>query len=103
MSPFLVALGRLLGLGTLLSVTLGVKRRYKVLLLGVLLSSLVFDGIFIISGLVVGAKTSVKPIEMLLFSLIGLTGLYIIVFIARHLVRLIKAFMINRRRAKMPG
>jgi len=90
-SPFSIALGRLLGLGTPLTVTLGIKRQYKVLFLGVLLSSLVFDGIFIILGLVVGANALVKPTEMILFSLIGLTGLYVVVFAIRQASRFIKS------------
>jgi membrane-associated protein len=95
-SPFSIALGRLLGLGTPLTVTLGVKRQYKALFLGVLLSSLVFDGIFIILGLVVGANTLVKPTEMILFSLIGLTGLYVVIFAIRQASRFIKSRWITR-------
>ena len=96
MSPFSIALGRLLGLGTPLTVTLGVKRQYKVLFLGVLLSSLVFDGIFIVLGLVVGANTLVKPTEMILFSLVGLTGLYVVIFVIRQTSRFIKSRWIAR-------
>ena len=60
-SPFTIALGRLLGLGTPLTVVLGVKKQYRILFLGVLLSSIIFDGIFLIVGAVVGANTMVKP------------------------------------------
>jgi len=96
MSPFPIALGRLIGLGTPLTVFLGVKKQYKMLFLGVLLSSLVFDGIFIIFGLVVGANTMLKPTEMLLFSLIGLTGLYVVIFVIRQTSRFIKSRWIAR-------
>ena len=95
-SPFTIALGRLLGLATPLTVFLGVKKRYKVLFLAVILSSLIFDGIFLIVGTVVGAHTSVKPPEMILFSLIGLTVFYLIVFSIRQISKYAKARLLAR-------
>jgi hypothetical protein len=81
----------LIGLGTPLTVLLGVKKHYKELFVGVLLSSMVFDGIFLIVGLTVGTHTMVKPAEMILFSLIGLTVFYLIVFAIRQVSRYTKA------------
>ena len=95
-SPFTIALGRLLGLGTPLTVFLGVKNKYRVLFLGVVISSIIFDGIFMIVGIVVGANTMVKPEEMLLFSLIGLTIFYLIVFSIRQISKYAKARMLAR-------
>ena len=95
-SPFTIALGRLLGLGTPLTVFLGVKNKYRVLFLGVVISSIIFDGIFMIVGIVVGANTMVKPEEMLLFSLIGLTVFYLIVFSIRQIFKYTKARMLAR-------
>jgi membrane-associated protein len=95
-SPFTIALGRLIGLATPLTVLLGVKKHYKELFAGVLLSSLIFDGIFIIVGLTVGTSTMVKPTQMILFSLIGLTAFYLIVFGIRQLSKYAK----SRRTAK---
>ena len=95
-SPFTIALGRLLGLGTPLTVFLGVKNKYRVLFLGVVISSIIFDGIFMIVGIVVGAKTMVKPDEMVLFSLIGLTIFYLIVFSIRQISKYAKARMLAR-------
>ena len=95
-SPFTIALGRLLGMATPLTVFLGVKKQYKVLFLGVLLSSLVFDGIFLIVGTVVGANTLVKPTEMIVFSLIGLTVFYLIVFSIRQVSKYAKARLFAR-------
>jgi len=95
-SPFTIALGRLLGMATPLTVFLGVKKQYKVLFLGVLLSSLVFDGIFLIVGTVVGANTLVKPTEMIVFSLIGLTVFYLIVFSIRQVSKYAKARLLSR-------
>jgi membrane-associated protein len=95
-SPFTIALGRLLGLGTPLTVFLGVKKKYRVLFLGVVISSIIFDGIFVIVGIVVGAKTMVKPPEMVLFSLIGLTVFYLIVFSIRQISKYTKARVLAR-------
>jgi membrane-associated protein len=89
-SPFSVALGRLLGLGTLMTIALGVKKKRKVLVLGVLLASVVFDGIFILFGLFVGTNKLVKPVDMLLFSVIGLSALYLLIFSGRRLYKYIK-------------
>jgi membrane protein DedA with SNARE-associated domain len=90
-SPFTIALGRLLGLGTPLTVLLGVKKQYRVLFLGVIISSIIFDGIFLTVGIVVGANTMVKPAEMVLFSLAGLTVFYLIVFSIRQISNRMKA------------
>ena len=95
-SPFTIALGRLLGLGTPLTVVLGVRKQYRILFLGILLSSIIFDGIFLIIGAVVGANTMVKPPEMVLFSLIGLTLFYLIVFSIRQISKYTKARMFAR-------
>ena len=95
-SPFTIALGRLLGLGTPLTVLLGVKKQYRMLVLGVLLSSLIFDGIFLIIGAVVGANTRVEPAEMVIFSLIGLTVFYLMVFSIRQALKFIKARSLAR-------
>jgi F0F1-type ATP synthase assembly protein I len=83
-------------MATPLTVFLGVKKQYKVLFLGVLLSSLVFDGIFLIVGTVVGANTLVKPTEMIVFSLIGLTVFYLIVFSIRQVSKYAKARLLAR-------
>ena len=102
-SPFTIALGRLLGLGTPLTVFLGVKKKYRVLFLGIIISSIIFDGIFLTVGIVVGANTSVKPPEMVLFSLIGLTVFYLIVFSIRQISKYTKARMLARNnRLKAP-
>jgi membrane protein DedA with SNARE-associated domain len=88
LSPFSVALGRLFGLRIPLTLTLGVKRQLETLLLGVLLSSLVWDGIYISLGIVVGANVVLEPFQMILYSLAGLTLLYVTNFAVRRLLRL---------------
>ncbi len=87
LSPFSVALGRLLWLRIPLTLTLSIKRRLKTLSLGVLLSSLVWDSVYIVLG-IVGATVVLKPIQMVLYSLIGLTLLYAVTFAVRRLSRL---------------
>jgi arginine exporter protein ArgO len=72
-------------------VLLGVKKQYRVLFLGVIISSIIFDGIFLTVGIVVGANTMVKPAEMVLFSLAGLTVFYLIVFSIRQISNRMKA------------
>jgi len=88
LSPFSVALGRLIWLRIPLSLILGAKKQIKTLSLGILLSSLAWDGMYIFLGAVVGAHTTLKPSQMILFSLIGLTLLYAGTFAVRHLWRL---------------
>jgi membrane-associated protein len=96
LSPFSVALGRLIWLRIPLSLILGAKKQLKTLSLGILLSSLVWDGMYIFLGAVVGAHTELKPAEMILLSLIGLTLLYALSFAARHLWKL----RTNRKHAR---
>jgi len=96
LSPFSVALGRLIWLRIPLSLIMGAKKQLKTLSLGILLSSLVWDGMYIFLGAVVGAHTELKPAEMILLSLIGLTLLYAVSFAARHLWKL----RTNRKHAR---
>ena len=87
LSPFSVALGRLFGLRIPLTLTLGAKRKLPILSLGVVLSSLVWDGVYLFLGVTVGATVAVKPLNMILYSLIGLTVLYVVTFIIRFFAR----------------
>jgi hypothetical protein len=84
LSPFGVALGRLLWLRIPLTFVLGDKRKLKVLLLGVTLSSLVYDGTYITLGALVGATTKLEPMRMLLYSLAALTMIYGVTFAIRR-------------------
>lgn len=86
-SSFSVAFGRLLGMRIPLTLTLGAKRMLKVLSMGVLLSSIIWDAVYISVGLTVGATAVVKPVYMFFYSLAGLTLVYLITFGARRLTR----------------
>jgi hypothetical protein len=90
MSPFSIAYGRLLGLRIPLTITLAVKKRLVVLPAGVLLSSVVWDAIYITLGATAGRIAVLKPVQMLFASIAGLTLLYLVVFIVRRLLRRIQ-------------
>jgi membrane-associated protein len=86
-SPFLVAYGRLIGLRIPLTVMLGLKKKFMASFGGIILSSVVWDGVYIMLGATVGRVISLKPYEMLLFSVTGLTVVYLVVFVVRRLRR----------------
>ena len=85
-SPFSVAVGRLLWLRIPLTLILGAERKLKVLLLGVSLSSLVYDGTYIALGAIVGTTTALAPIRLIPYLLVGLTVMYGITFVIRRLI-----------------
>ena len=86
LSPFSVAAGRLMWLRIPLTLTLSVKRDWKTLMLGVVLSSAVWDSTYIILGLI-GKNVASHPTQMVLFSLAGLTLLYGVTILVRLLRR----------------
>jgi membrane protein DedA with SNARE-associated domain len=88
LSAFSIALGRLFGLRIPLTLTMGVKKQLRTLLFAIVLSSLVWDGMYIFLGAVVGANVVLKPTQMILYSLIGLTILYAVSFAIRRLLKL---------------
>ncbi len=86
LSPFSVALGRLIWLRIPLTLILGAEGKLKVLILGVVISSLIYDATYITLGAIVGNATRLEPIYILLYSLAGLTVLYGVTFIVRRLI-----------------
>jgi membrane-associated protein len=86
-SPFSIAVCRLIGLRIPAAVTMSARRRLGYLSLGVLLSSIVWDGVYLILGNTVG-NVLPNPIRMFFYSLAGLTGLYLITVGIRYLLRL---------------
>jgi membrane-associated protein len=87
-SPFSIAIARLIGLRIPMAVTMSLKHKLSHLVLGVLLSSIIWDGIYLILGRTVGAAVAPKPLNMLIYSLAGLTGLYLLTLGIRYLFRL---------------
>jgi membrane protein DedA with SNARE-associated domain len=86
LNPFFVAAGRLLWLRIPLTLILSARRQLKTLLLAVILSTLVYDGGYIIIGAVVGTTIDQEPIRLLPYLLAGLTGLFLVTFLARRLL-----------------
>jgi membrane protein DedA with SNARE-associated domain len=76
-SPYAVAVGRLFGLRIPMALTMSAQRKLPQLALGVLMASIVWDGAYILIGMLVGPKVENKQM-MLLYSLAGLTALYLI-------------------------
>lgn len=87
LSPFSVAYGRLVGLRLPLTIMLGFKRKLAAAFEGVLLSSLVWDGAYITLGATVGRTAALKPAQMLLASIAGLTLLYLVTLLVRFLLK----------------
>jgi membrane-associated protein len=87
LSPYSVAFGRLIWLRVPLTLILSMRRELGVLLWAVLLASVVWDATYILIG-VVGGNIQVKPTDIILYSLAGLTVIYGIGFIIRRLLRL---------------
>ena len=94
-SPFSVALGRLLWLRIPLTLILGAKRKLKVLMLGVAISSLVYEAIYLILGAIVGTTIKLEPVSLILYSLAALTVIYVVTFAIRRLI----SSLTKRRRA----
>ncbi|MBI4267480.1 MAG: hypothetical protein HY662_01695 [Chloroflexi bacterium] len=88
-SPFSVTMGRLLWLRIPITIALGVRKQLGTLALGIALSSVIWDSIYILVG-VAGGRVIVKPVQMVLFSVVGLTTLYATTFAIRRLSRRIK-------------
>jgi hypothetical protein len=86
-SPFSLAYGRLVGLRFPLMIMLALKKKLMAAMTGVLLSSVVWDAIYITLGATVGRTGALKPVQMLLASLAGLTLLYLVVFIVRRMFK----------------
>ncbi|MCX8125963.1 MAG: hypothetical protein N3E40_02290 [Dehalococcoidia bacterium] len=88
LSPFSVAIGRLLGLRIPVTIILGAKRKLKILALGIFFSSLAFDGTYIALGSIVGTAVVNPPYVFVCFAA-GLLLMYGIAFLFRRSGQLI--------------
>jgi membrane protein DedA with SNARE-associated domain len=86
-SPFSVAFGRLIGMRIPMLLVMAAKKRLGMLSLGVLLSSIIWDVLYIAIGAIFGSTLDIEPGYMLLFSIVGLTAIYLITFTIRILVQ----------------
>ena len=89
-SPFSVAFARLVGMRIPMVLVLAVKKRPGMLALGVLLSSMIFDGLYITVGAIFGKTIEIKPMYTVLITV----GILIVIYLVTFLIR----FFIKRRR-----
>jgi membrane-associated protein len=83
-SSFAVAFGRLVWLKIPLTWTMSMKQNLKVLLGGVALSSIIWDLVYILIGVIVGT-TQLQPYQTVLCSIAALAIIYIGIYAARRL------------------
>jgi membrane protein DedA with SNARE-associated domain len=86
-SPFSIAMGRLVGLRIPMALTMSARQKLSHLALGVLLSSIIWDGVYLIIGGTLGPKVVPQPEYILLYSLGGLTVLYLVTLGVRYFMR----------------
>jgi membrane protein DedA with SNARE-associated domain len=86
-SVFSVAVGRLFGFRIPMAIMMSANRKLAKLSLGVLTASIIWDGIYIIVGRIVGPSLENKPQYMLLYSLAGLTLIYLLTLGTRIILR----------------
>ncbi len=89
-SPFGVALGRLMWLRIPLTVLLGARRRFKPLMLGILISGTIYECVYIGLGAVVGSTAKPKTPYVILYFAAGLTAFYAVAFGIRMLIKAVR-------------
>jgi membrane-associated protein len=95
-SPFGVALGRILWLRIPLTLLLGARGKLKTLVLGIAISSTVYEGIYIGLGAVVGTTNIPYSGYLLLYFAGGLSVLYVAALGIRFAVRSIRRRIIKK-------
>jgi hypothetical protein len=85
LSPYSVAFGRLFWLKVPLTITLGVRQQLKTLLLAILLSSVIWDTIYILAG-VVGGTARIEPLWLVVYSLGALLTVNGIIYLIRYVI-----------------
>jgi membrane protein DedA with SNARE-associated domain len=86
-SPFSVAFGRMIGMRIPMLLLMAAKKRPGMLALGVLLSSIIWDVLYMAIGIIFGSTVDIEPGYMLLISIGGLTAVYLITFTIRILIK----------------
>jgi membrane protein DedA with SNARE-associated domain len=84
-SAISIGLGRLLGLREPLALAISARHKLSSLALGVVISSIIWDGIYLVIGITVG--NVIKTQYVVLYSVGGLTVLYISVLAIRYWVQ----------------
>jgi len=90
-SPFSIAIGRLIGLRIPMALTVSARQKLANLVLGVILSSIIWDGVYIIIGSILGPKVVPERQYILLYSVGGLTVLYLTIIGVHYLVKYLRA------------
>jgi membrane protein DedA with SNARE-associated domain len=97
-SPFSIAFGRLIGMRIPALLLMASKKRFRMLALGVLLSSIVFDGLYISVGAIFGMTIEdVKQFNPL-YTVLITVGILAIIYLITFLIR----FFIKRRQKQQP-
>lgn len=96
-SPFGVAMGRLFYLRVPLTLLLGARHRLKTLVLGIAISSTIYESVYLSLGAIVGTTHIPTSGYLLLYFAGGLSGLYAAFAGIRILVRA------TRRHCTRPG
>jgi len=91
LSPFTVAMGRLMWLRIPLTLTLGAERQIKTLIIAVLLAAVAWDGAYIILGATIGATVVANPVNMVFIAMVGLSFLYGATFLVRRIRKYVAA------------
>jgi membrane protein DedA with SNARE-associated domain len=86
-SPFSIAFARLMAMRIPIAIVLAAKKRPGMLSLGVLISSVIFDGIYISIGAIFGRVLDIPSVYMVLISVGLLAMIYLITFLVKMLLR----------------
>jgi hypothetical protein len=86
-SPFTVASGRMIGLRIPMMLVMAAKKRPWGLALGVVLSSIIFDSLYIAIGWIFGSTAKIEPQYLLLISFSVMAVIYLITFIIKKLIK----------------
>jgi membrane-associated protein len=90
LSPYSVAFGRLIWMRVPLTLTLGFKKQIKILVPGVVISSMVWDTTYILVG-VIGGDVKLEPFQIVLLSICALTAIYGSIFLVRWVIKTVES------------
>jgi membrane-associated protein len=90
LSPYSVAFGRLIWMRVPLTLTLGFRKQIKILVPGVLISSMIWDTTYVLVG-VIGGDVKLEPFQIVLLSICALTAIYGSIFLVRWVKKTIES------------
>lgn len=97
-SPFSVAFGRLIGMRFPMLLVMAAKKRFRMLALGVLISSIIFDGLYISVGAIFGMTIEdVKKFNPI-YTVLITVGMLAIIYLTTFTIR----YIIKRRKVNQP-